>query len=312
MTVGRVGVVQPRAGAPSLATYWRAILRDRFALGALLFLIMMVTLALFAEVLAPRDPARQSLRARMLPPLSAAPEPNGAPYILGSDALGRDILSRIMYGARISLSVGFASVLLSGIVGTFLGLWAGYSRGWVDDVIMRLVDIQMGFPPLLLALLVLYAAGPGFVNIILVLAIVRWPVYARVTRSIVLGLREAMFVEAARVIGCRDSRIVFRHILPNLLSPILVLATLDFALVILTEAALDFLGLGIQAPQTSWGLMLAQGREFLATAWWLVTIPGVVILLSTLSLNLLASWVRTITDPTLRWRWLAAQRGQAA
>jgi len=170
--------------------------------------------------------------------------------------------------------------------------------------VMRAVDVQMGFPSLLLALVILYAAGSGFLNVVLVLAITRWMVYARVTRGLVLSLRSAPFVEAARAIGCTDRRIIVHHVLPNLLSPILVLATMEMSVMILTEASLDFLGLGIQPPETSWGLMLAQGREYFISAWWLVTFPGLAILLTALSFNLLAVWLRSVTDPVQRWRWL--------
>jgi peptide/nickel transport system permease protein len=214
------------------------------------------------------------------------------------------LLSRLVFGARVSLSVGVATVLVSGLIGVVLGLLAGYYRGRVDDLIMRIVDVQMGFPNLLLALAVLYAAGPSFKNLILVLALTRWMVMARLTRAMTLSLRETPFVEAARVIGANNGRIMFLHLLPNLLSPILVLGTLEFARAMLSEAALSFLGLGIQPPESSWGLILSQGRAYIASAWWLVALPGLAILFSTLSANLLATCIRAITDPVQRWRWL--------
>jgi peptide/nickel transport system permease protein len=197
-----------------------------------------------------------------------------------------------------------ATVLVSGIIGVVLGLLAGFYRGRVDDLLMRLVDVQMGFPSLLLALAVLYAAGPSFKNLILVLALTRWMVMARLTRAMTMSLRETPFVEAARVLGAGDPRIMFRHLLPNQLSPIMVLGTLELARAMLSEAALSFLGLGIQPPEASWGLILSQGRAYMGSAWWLVTLPGLAILLSTLSANLLASWIRAITDPIQRWRWI--------
>ncbi|MHB8990881.1 MAG: ABC transporter permease, partial [Chloroflexota bacterium] len=288
----------------------RALLRDRVTLSALVFVAVVVVSAVGAGFLSPHDPYAQDLLSRNDTPMT--PSDKGIPYILGTDALGRDQLSRLIYGSRITLTVGFASILASGIMGTLLGILAGYYRGWVDDLIMRIVDVQMGFPSLLLALVILYGAGSGFLNVVLVLAVTRWMVYARVTRSLTLSLRESAFVDAARAIGCTDCRIIFRHVLPNLLSPLLVLATMEVATVILTEASLDFLGLGIQPPESSWGLMLAQGRQYITTAWWLVTFPGLAILLTTLSFNLLATWVRDVSDPVQRWRWLGGRQSKAS
>ena len=285
-----------------LAFFWRALLMDKLALLAAVALLAMILIAVFAPGIAPYDPAKQSLSMRNDPPMSR-PAPDAFPYVLGADALGRDVLSRIIYGARVSLAVGAASVLISGLIGTTLGLIAGYYRGTVDDVIMRAVDIWMGFPSLLLALIVLYVTGAGFWNVVLVLAVTRWMVYARVTRSLVLSYRENDFIEAARATGCTDRDIITRHLLPNLLSPILVLATLETATIILIEASLSFLGLGLPISVPSWGLMLAQGREYVTSAWWLVTFPGLAILITALALNLLATGARTVTDPGQRWRF---------
>jgi peptide/nickel transport system permease protein len=283
---------------------------DKLALVALAFLIVLLFSAIFAPLVAPYPPEVGGLMLRNKPPLTAASD-GGFPYVLGTDALGRDQLSRLIYGAQVSLAVGFASVALSGSVGVLLGLIAGYYRGLADDVIMRLVDTQMGFPSLLMALVVLYVVGAGVWNVVFVLAVTRWMVYARVTRSLVLFQREEVFVEAARALGCSNERILFRHILPNLLSPILVLATLEVATMILTEASLSFLGLGIQPPESSWGLMLAEGRAYVTSAWWLVMFPGLAILLTALSLNLLSTWVRAVTDPVTRWRFLAPRKSMA-
>jgi peptide/nickel transport system permease protein len=321
---GREGVVQPapasvgadpealalRPRQRSRQVYVRALLQDKLTFSSALFLAILIFSALFAGIVAPHDPEAGGLMLRNKPPMTAAKD-GGLPYVLGTDALGHDQLSRLLYGARISLMVGFASVVISGTIGIFLGLTAGYYRGILDDLIMRFVDLQMGFPSLLMALLVLYVLGAGVWKVVLVLAVTRWMVYARVTRSLVLSYRENVFVEAARATGCSDKRILFLHILPNLLSPILVLGTLEVGTMILTEASLSYLGLGIRPPQSSWGLMLSQGRGYITSAWWLVTFPGLLILLTALSLNLLATWVRAVTDPVTRWRFLAPRRRPA-
>jgi peptide/nickel transport system permease protein len=288
----------------------RALSRDPATFLSVLVILLIVFLALAAEVLPIADPDDQDLRQRNKPPTTTVVQPGQLPHLLGTDQLGRDVLSRLIYGSRISLSVGLLGVVVSGTLGVILGLLAGHYRGKVDDLVMRLVDLQMGFPSLLLALYILYVSGPGVSKVILVLAITRWMVYARLTRSLMLSLREEDFVQAARVIGCDSGRIIGRHMLPNLMSPLLVIATLEIATMILVEASLDFLGLGIQPPQTSWGLMLSQGRAYLTSAWWLVVFPGLTILVTTLAFNLLAGWVREITDPVQRWRWLG-QRSEA-
>jgi peptide/nickel transport system permease protein len=293
----------PAPEAP-LHLYARALVADKLALVGCVLLVLLAIAAVFAPWVAPFDPNDQSLFMRNMPPMTMPEEGGSIPHLLGTDQLGRDELSRLIFGGRVSLAVGLVSVLVSGTVGTLLGLLAGFYRGHTDDVIMRLVDIQMGFPSLLLALFVLYVVGGGVLNVIFVLAITRWMVYARITRGLVLSYRENVFVEAARATGCSDRRIIVRHLLPLLLSPIVVLATLEISYMILTEAALSFLGLGIQPPQSSWGLMLSQGRQYITTAWWLVTFPGLAILLTALSLNLVATWARTVTDPAQRWRYL--------
>jgi peptide/nickel transport system permease protein len=287
----------------------RALLDDKVVLVALVFIVLVVGSAVFADFVAPHDPYTQSIRTRMKPPMTPSVQEGKLPYLLGTDQLGRDILSRLIFGARISLSVGILTALVSGTVGVTLGLIAGYYRGALDDLIMRLVDLQMSMPGLLMALFVLFALGPGFQNIILVMVITRWMVYARITRGMMLSLRERPFVEAARSLGCTDRRLMLVHMLPNLISPLIVLATLEVATMMLSLAALDFLGLGIQPPDSSWGLMLAQGREFITSAWWLVTFPGVMIMLTALSFNVLAGWVRVISDPVSSWRWV--RRGAA-
>lgn len=257
-------------------------------------LVLVVSSAIFLSLLAPFDPYAINVKMANMPPGTPSIDGSGT-HLLGTDALGRDLLSRIMLGSRVSLSVGVVSVILSGTLGTFIGLIAGYYRGVIDTVMMRIVDLQMSIPSLLAALLVLYVLGPSFMNVVLVLAITRWMIYARVTRGLTLSLREELFIESARALGSSDKRIMIRHLIPNLAAPILVLATLDLAIVMLSEASLSFLGLGIQPPNTSWGLMISEGREYLRSSWWLVAMPGFAILFTTLSVNIIATWFRAKT-----------------
>jgi peptide/nickel transport system permease protein len=293
-----------RGGRVGGRHFLHALVRDPVTLVACLVLGVIVIAALGADWLAPYDPLQQRLARRNLPPLTPALEAGGFPHLLGTDELGRDLLSRLMHGGRVSVLVGVLGALASGLIGITLGLLAGYYRGWVDDLIMRAVDTMLAVPTLLIALFVLFLAGGGVANLIIVLALVRWMIFCRVTRGMVLSLREQPFVMAARAVGCTDRRIMFRHLLPNMLSPLLVLYTLEVAILILAEAALSFLGFGVQPPDSSWGLMIARGREYLRSAWWLVTFPGLAIFCTTLSLNLIATWVRSVTDPVQRWRWL--------
>jgi peptide/nickel transport system permease protein len=293
------------------ASHWRtvrALLRDPVTFFAILILALILVSAVGAELVAPHDPLQQDLNLRNIPPMSFAKDDNGLsigrPFILGTDPLGRDVLSRMIFGARVSLTVGLSSALVSGLIGTLLGIIAGFYRGAVDDLIMRLVDIQMSIPVLLLALLVLFALGSGFLNLVVVLSIVRWMAYTRLARGQTLALRNSPFIDSAIAIGNTDSRILFRHIIPNVASPLIVLGTLEVATLILSEAGLSFLGFGIQLPQPSWGLMIAGGRQYITSAWWIVAFPGLIIFLTTLSLNLLASSLRSIFDPVQRERWL--------
>lgn len=284
----------------------RALFRDLLVLGAVVFLIVLCVSAMFADFIAPYDPLLPNIFASRLPPFSYAKAMDGSQqlHLLGTDALGRDMLTRLIYGARASLFVAAVSVIISGVLGTILGLLAGFYGGRIETIIMRAVDAFMAVPSLLIALFVLFIIGGGLVNMVIIFALVRWVVYARLARGITLTLKESSFVEAARAIGAGDMRILFRHILPNMLSPILVLATLEIALLVLAEAGLSFLGFGLLPPEPSWGLMIARGREYMREAWWMITLPGLAIFLTTLSLNLLANWLRAIMDPVQRWRWL--------
>ena len=284
--------------------------------GAFIFLI--VVAVVFAPFTAPHKPEEQQLDLRHLPPFSygiatvkdtAARDVQEERYfILGTDHLGRDLVSRLIYGGRISIAVGFLGVVVSGSIGVFLGMVSGYYKGIIDDIIMRAVDVFMSVPLLFLALMVIFVLGPSFKNIIIVFAVARWMLYCRITRGVVMSLREQSFIDAAHSIGCSDWRILSRHMLPNLFTPILTLAALDVPANILTESALSFLGLGIQPPESSWGLMLSSGREYITAAWWIVVVPGMAIFLTALSFNLFGVWMRAVSDPLQRWRWLKATK----
>jgi len=286
--------------------YLWALIKEPYVFVAVLFLIILIFSAIFAELIVSYDPLRPNIIAARLTPFSESKGMGGTLnfHWLGTDALGRDMLTRLIYGARVSVSVGLIAVIIAGTVGTILGLIAGYYGRMTESIIMRTVDGFMAVPSLLIALFVLFVLGGGLLNMILILAFVRWVVFTRLVRGITLSLKESSFIEAARAIGASDTRIIFKHILPNLISPLLVLATLEVALLILAEAGLSFLGLGLEPPQPSWGLMIARGREYIREAPWMIILPGLSIFLTTLSLNLLANWLRTITDPVQRWRWL--------
>jgi peptide/nickel transport system permease protein len=279
------------------STFGRLV-QDKVALTAALFLVLLLTAAIFAPFVAPHDPSEQDLAHRLWPPAWTAK--GTADHLLGTDQLGRDILSRMIYGSRISLLVGASVVLVAGAVGTVVGLISGFYGGRVDNVLMRLVDLQTAFPGLLVALAIITMIGPSVRNIIIVLSINGWMVYARMIRGTALGLRNSLFVDAARSIGARNGRIIFLHMLPNLASPLITLATLELARIILAEAVLSFLGMGIQPPASSWGLMINEGHAYITMAWWLVTFPGIAIALTVLSVNLVATWLRAISDPMQR------------
>ena len=274
------------------------LVHDRVALLGACGIALLIILAVFAPAIAPHDPTQQSLRARLLPPVWAE---EGAPeYLLGTDQLGRDLLSRIIYGARTSMVIGLSVVIVTAVFGTLTGVIAGYYGGAVDNIIMRWVDIQTAFPGLLVAITIIAMIGPSMRNLIIVLAINGWMIFARIVRGITLSQREQAFVKAAQVTGSGDGRIIFVHILPNLISPVLTIFVMEMARIILAEAALSFLGLGIQPPDSSWGLILAQGRDYIVRAWWLVTFPGIAIALTVLFINMVAGWMRSVSDPQQR------------
>ena len=293
---------ESRESALGWRDYLLALAGDKVTLAAAAFLALLAVATLGADFVAPYDPVQLNLKERLLPPFSAGA--SGIPHVLGTDELGRDMLSRLVYGARVSISVSLIGATVSALLGISLGLVAGFLRGALEDLIMRTVDGMLALPSLLVALFILFLIGGGYANLVLVFALLHWTVYARMARGLALSYRESTFVEAARAAGCRDSRIMIRHLLPNMASPLLVLFTLEIAILILSEASLSFLGFGIQPPEPSWGLMIAKGRDHMRSAWWMVTLPGVAILLTALSLNLVAAWARTVSDPIQRWRYL--------
>jgi peptide/nickel transport system permease protein len=277
---------------------WADLRVDGPALTGVVFLVLLLSMALFAPLIAPHDPEAQNIIARLKPP--AWIDGGSWAHVLGTDHLGRDVLSRLIHGSRISLIVGAATVALAGGLGVLMGLTAGYVGGRTDNWISAIIDTQVAFPGLLLALMILAVVGPSTVTVIVVLALNGWMVYARITRGVVLSLKHTAFVEAAGLLGCSTWRVMVRHLLPNLSAPLLTLATLEFARIVLAEAALSFLGLGVQPPATSWGLDVAQGKEYMFRAWWLVTFPGLAIALTVLAINLIATWLRVTSDPLER------------
>ncbi len=272
---------------------------DAFAVAALVFLVLLVFGALFGPSLIPGADVSMNLKLRNAPPFGLE---NGFAYILGADSLGRPILPRILYGARTTLAISMSVVFLSMVIGSALGIIAGYYGQRLGNIIMRGADLVMSFPSLLLAMIVLYVLNPFVFNVVIVLTITRIPVYIRVARAEVLEVKERLFVESARSMGASDLRILRLHITPIILPTLLTVASLDLANVMLAESSLSFLGIGVQPPSITWGLMVADGRNYLTTAWWLAFWPGMAILLTALAANLLSNWMRIATDPKLSWR----------
>lgn len=267
-------------------------------LGVILILIVILT-ALLAPVISPMDPNKQSLTRVMRPPMW---EGEGHVHILGTDHLGRDLLSRIIYGSQVSIIVGFFSVLFSGGIGLIIGLFAGYFGGKLDYFLMRLVDFVLSFPFILLALAMIAILGPSLPLIVAVISLRLWTIYARVVRANVLSLREMEFVVAAQSVGSSHKRIIFRHILPNIVAPVIVIGSLYLGRMIVIEAGLSFLGLGVPPPTPTWGGLLAEGRSYLYVSWWIVTFPGLAITLTVLGSNLVGDWLRNVLDPRMRTR----------
>ena len=265
------------------------------AMSSIIVLAAVAAAAILAPMLSPADPLRNDLLERLTPPMWSAG--GSAAHPLGTDTLGRDVLSRLLYGARISLLVGLTTVLISGVFGVALGVLGGFYGGWLDDVFMRAGDVQLAFPVLLPGVALLSVLGPGLGNLILVLALSGWITYARIVRGETLSLKHREFVEAARALGALDGRLIWRHVLPNVWAPIAVVATFSVARTIIAEASLSFLGLGVPAPSPSWGAMLDEGRNYITTGWWLALFPGTAILLVVLVINLVGDWLRDALDP---------------
>ncbi|HDH88171.1 MAG: ABC transporter permease [Deltaproteobacteria bacterium] len=267
-------------------------------LGGLTILFLLVMAALFAEFIAPHSPIDQDITQALKVPFFL--KGGTLSHLLGTDELGRDILSRIIFGARISLVVGFIAVAISGFIGTCLGLISGYFGGKIDSIIMRVVDVQLSMPYILIALALIGALGPSLRNIIIVIGITSWVDYGRVIRGEVLSVKENEFVDLAKIAGCSTYRILLKHIFPSVVNSLIVLGTLMLGRIIIFEAALSFLGLGVQPPTPSWGIMLADGRQYLTYAWWLATFPGLAIMLVVLGTNLVGDWLRDMLDPRQR------------
>jgi peptide/nickel transport system permease protein len=268
--------------------------------GCVLVVVLMVLAALTAPIIAPHDPVSQTLTARLQP--TALHSQGTSEYLLGTDQLGRDVLSRVIYGARVSLGIGLFGMVVGLIIGSTLGILAGFTRGVFEDVVMFMVDVQLALPFIIMALAAIAIFGPSLPVLLIIVGIAGWEAFARVSRGMVLATSENAYVEAARALGASKFRIVMKHIVPNITAPLIVLATLNLTSIILLESTLSFLGIGVQPPMASWGRMISEGRDYLNTAWWLAVVPGVAIMMITMSISLIGDWLRDALDPTLRGR----------
>src|SRR5882762_10280337 len=282
----------PESGSDSRPSALRRLVRQRGALVGLVILGALALMALTAPWLSPRDPIKTAPRAALQPP--------GARFLLGSDQFGRDVASRVLHGARISLTVGLISVSIAVALGAPLGLVSGYYGGRLDGLIMRVMDVLLAFPGILLALAIVSVLTPGLTNVMIAVGLSAVPTYARLVRASVLSARENLYVESARAIGAGDALILSRHVLPNVVAPLIVTATLGLGTAILSAAALSFLGLGSQPPLPEWGRMLSEGRDYLREAWWISTFPGLAIMVTVLAMNLLGDALRDVLDPRLK------------
>lgn len=283
-----------------LPRFWEALFSSPAGLAGALIMLLMVIVAIFAQQLAPFDPDQLALRSRLKPPSFHAMREGEAPHYFGTDSMGRDLFSRVLYGARISLLLGLTASLLGSITGVTLGMLAGYCGGRVDSVISWMINVQMAFPFTLLAIFIIAIFGGGLDKLIVVLAWATWVNYARIMRGQVIAIKNSDYVHAAYTMGARSQRVMFLHILPNAVSPLTVVATFTFASVILQEAALSFLGLGVDIRIPTWGSILSDGRSYLQDAWWIATLPGIALLITALGANLFGDWLRDYFDPRLR------------
>jgi len=291
-------VIEDNGGSRTWSRLIRNLKRDRVATFGLIILLVTLLCSLFPSQLAPHDPVKQNLRARFTPP--AWMDGGTWDNPLGTDQLGRDLLSRLIYGARISLVIGSLAVLLSCVIGITLGLVSGFTGGILDTIIMGVTEIQLSIPYILLAISIIAILGPNYKNLIIVLALSGWTIFSKLVRAQVLSVREEVYVLSARAIGSKTPRIIFQHVLPQTISPIIVVATLEMARIILLEASLSFLGLGVQPPAISWGTILSDGREYLSTAWWVSTFSGFAIMLLVLAINSIGNLLNNVLDPTRR------------
>ncbi|MBT3157774.1 ABC transporter permease [Streptomyces sp. CHA1] len=289
----RAAAKKPPGGPRSVIL--RALLRNKLAVLALAVLALLLVAALFAPLIAPYDPNAQDLLIRLRPPVWQ--DGGTGTHLLGTDQLGRDMLSRVIHGARVSLLVGAGAALLAGVIGTAVGLAAGYFGGWADRTLMRLADVQLAFPSVLLALAVVGFLGSGLWLVVLVLGFTGWVSYARVVRSEVMSLRTRDFITEARAIGVTDVTIMRRHLLPNVMAPLATIGTLHVAAVIVAEASLSYLGLGVPKETVTWGAMLADGQLYLGTSWWVAVFPGVALMLTSLAINITGDALRDVADP---------------
>ncbi|GGA20248.1 ABC transporter permease [Psychrobacillus lasiicapitis] len=277
----------------AVVTFFSNLLRSWTGMVGFLIMILLLFISIFGQWIVPYDPLLADFSKKLLPPMTDG-------HLLGTDQLGRDIFSRIILGARVSVIIGLTTVLIAGTFGTIVGIISGYFRGWVDVILMRIVDVQLSFPFILLVLVINAIIGSGLRNIIISLAIGGWVIFARVIRSEVLALREKEFITACVATGVSRTGILFKHILPNLFTPIIILSSLQIGTYIIAEASVSFLGFGVQPPEPAWGNMLNEGKDYIFSSWWLITFPGIAIMITALGVNLFGDWLRDTLDPELK------------